>query len=267
MIIIGEKINGAIPSVKKAIAARDGGYIQELAIKQAEAGADFIDVCAFVDKDELETLRWLIDNVQEVTDRSISIDSPDVRVCVAAMEFCKRPGIINSVSGEGDKIDVVFPLIAGSEWQVMALLCDDSGIPKSASDRIRVLDKIMARADEYGLSHSQIHIDPLIEMLCASENGIEMILEVISYVREKYPKAYVSGGISNISYNLPYRKMVNMAFLVLAMGAGMNSAVLDPLDREIRGAIYATNALNGEDFCCLEYISAFRNGEFGPVQN
>ena len=252
MIIIGEKINGSIPSMAKAIAARDEEWIKDIARKQAEAGADFIDCCASVDEGELETLEWMIGLIQSVCDTPISVDSPNARACVEAMKFCKKPGLINSVSGEGDKIDVVFPVIADTKWQVMALLCDDTGIPKSAEDRIRVLNHIMAKADEYGIAHNRIHIDPLVEMLCTSEDGISVPIQVMNYIKTNYPDVHISGAISNISFNLPYRKIVNLAFAVLSINAGMDSAVLDPLNRDLRGAIYATEALKGDDYFCME---------------
>jgi len=267
MIIIAEKINGSIPSMGKAIAERNEEWIKDVAKQQADSGADFIDVCASVDVGEVETLEWLIGLVQEVTDTPISVDSPDANVCVEGMKFCKKPGLLNSVSGEGDKIDVVFPIIADTEWEVMALLCDDTGIPKSAADRIRVLNNIMAKVDHYGIAHNRVHIDPLVEMLCTSEDGIAMVVEVMNYIKEHYPKLHISGAISNISFNLPYRKILNLAFAVLAINAGMDSAVMDPLNRDLRGAIYATEALKGDDYFCMEYISAFREGIFGPVKD
>ena len=132
MIIIGEKINGSIPSVAKAIAEKDADFIRNLAKAQTEAGATYIDVCASVeDSIELETMKWLIDLVQEVTDTPIAVDSPNVHTCVEAMKFCNKPGLFNSVSLEGDKIDVAFPAIADTKWEVVALLNDDTGISKT----------------------------------------------------------------------------------------------------------------------------------------
>ena len=264
MIIIGEKINGSIPSMAKAIAERNEEWIKDIAKKEAEAGADFIDCCASVDVGEVETLHWMIDLIQSVTDTPIAVDSPNAAVCIEGMKFCNKPGMINSVSGEGNKMDIVFPVIADTKWDVMALLCDDTGIPKTAADRIRVLDNIMAKAKEYGIAESRIHIDPLIEMLCTSEDGIAMVVEVMTYIKKNYPKAHISGAISNISFNLPYRKILNIAFAVLAINAGMDSAVMDPLSRDLRGAIYAAEAMIGEDYMCMEYISAFREDIFGP---
>ena len=266
MIIIAEKINGSIPSMGKAIAERNEEWIKDIAKKEAEVGADFIDCCASVEVGEVETLNWIIDLVQSVTDTPISVDSPNPRVLVECMKRCNKPGLINSVSGEGDKIDVVFPVIADTKWDVMALLCDDTGIPKSAADRIRVLDNIMAKAKEYGIAESRIHIDPLVEMLCTAEDGIAVVVEVMKYIKEHYPKAHISGAVSNISFNLPYRKILNIAFTVMSIANGMDSAVLDPLNRDLRGAIYAAEALKGDDYYCMEYINAFRDGVFGPVK-
>ena len=270
MIIIGEKINGSIPVVAEAIAKRDSEFIRNRARVQAEAGATFIDCCASVpEAEEVETLKWMIDCIQEATDLPISVDSPSPDVLVQAYKFCKRPGLFNSVSGEGDKIDKIFPEMAKPEnkgWQVIALLSDDTGIPKCAADRLRVFDKIMAKAKEYGISPDRIHIDPLVEMLCTSENGIETNTAVISTVREKYPTIHITAAISNISFNLPVRKMINLGFTVLAMNAGLDSAILDPTNRDMMGLIYATEALLGMDDYCMEYISAYREGLFGPVK-
>ena len=270
MIIIGEKINGSIPAVAEAIAKRDSEFIKNRARMQAEAGATFIDCCASVpEAEEVETLKWMIDCIQEVTDLPISVDSPSADVLVQAYRFCKRPGLFNSVSGEGDKIDKIFPEMAKPEnkgWQVIALLSDDTGIPKCAADRLRVFDKIMAKAKAYGISPDRIHIDPLVEMLCTSENGIETNTEVISTVRAKYPTIHITAAVSNISFNLPVRKMINLGFTVLAMNAGLDSAILDPTNRDMMGLIYATEALLGLDDYCMEYISAYREGLFGPIK-
>ena len=247
MIIIGEKINGSIPAVAKAIAERDAAFIKARAIAQEEAGATFIDCCASVPEEvEVETLHWMIDCIQEVTDLPIAVDSPSADVLAEAYKFCKRPGLINSVSGEGDKIDKIFPILAENKgWQVIALLSDDTGIPKNAADRLKVFDKIMAKA---------------------KENGIETNIEVITTVREQYPSIHITAAVSNISFNLPVRKMINLGFTVLAMNAGLDSAILDPTNRDMMGVIFATEALLGLDDYCMEYIGAYREGLFGPVK-
>ena len=264
MIIIGEKLNGSIPSMAKAIAEKNEDYVRDMAKKQSEAGANFLDVCASVPEDqELEVLKWLIDLVQSVTDTPICIDSPSAKVCVGAIPFCKKPGLINSVSGEGDKIATVFPVIANTTWECVALLSDDRGIPENSERRIEVFYDIMKKAKEYNIAPNRLHIDPLIEMLCTSEDGIIQVTNTITKVKELYPDIHVTGGASNISFNLPARKYINRAFIILAMGVGMDSAILDPLNKEMMGLLYAAEALLGKDEYCIEFINAFRSGLFG----
>ncbi|MDR1251882.1 MAG: methyltetrahydrofolate cobalamin methyltransferase [Treponema sp.] len=264
MIIIGEKLNGSIPSMAKAISEKNEAYIRDLAKKQTEAGAHFLDVCASVpEEEELEILQWLISLVQDVTDTPICIDSPSAKVCAEAIRLCKKPGLINSVSGESNKIELIFPAISGSEWECVALLSDDKGIPQTVERRLEVFDFIMEKAAEYTISPKRLHIDPLIEMLCASEDGIAKVVATIKKVKEQYPDIHVTGGASNISFNLPARKYINRAFIILAMNAGMDSAILDPLNKDMMGLLYAAEALLGQDEFCLEYINAFRSGLFG----
>ena len=267
MIIIGEKINGSIPSVGEAIKNKDAEFIKNLAKAQADAGATFIDVCASTDvSTELETMKWLIDLVQSVTDTPIAVDSPSAEICVQAMKLCNKPGLINSVSMEGNKVDVVFPAIAGTKWECIALLCDDSGIPKSGEQRMSVFAAVMEKAKEYDIAPNRLHIDPLVEMLCTSEDGINVVLEVTRKIKEQYPQIHVTGGASNVSFNLPARKFVNQAFIVMAMSAGLDSAIIDPLHKHMMGLIYAAEALKGLDEYCMEYINAYREGLFGPVK-
>ena len=151
MIIIGEKINGSIPSIAEAIANRDAELIKARAIAQEEASEPFekvfLDCCASVpEAEEVETLKWMIDCIQEVSDLPIAVDSPSPRVLAEAYKFCNKPGLINSVSmeGAGEKIDILFPIVAENPgWDVAALCCDDTGIPKTAEDRLRVFHEIM----------------------------------------------------------------------------------------------------------------------------
>ncbi len=265
MIIIGEKINGSIPSVAEAIATRNADFIRNRAIAQAKAGATFIDCCASVpEAEEPDTLKWMIGCIQEATKLPISLDSPSADVLLQTFPCCKRPGLINSVSGEGNKIDKIFPAVADTGWEVICLLSDDSGIPRTAADRLKVFDHILKKAGEYRIDVRRLHIDPLVEMLCTSEDGIAMNTEVIRAIRKQCPDIHITAAVSNISFNLPVRKMINLGFTVLAMNAGLDSAILDPTNRDMMGVIYATEALLGQDDYCMEYIAAYRDGIFGP---
>lgn len=265
MILIGEKLNGSIPAMGKAIANRDEAYIRRIAKRQTAAGADYLDVCASVPEDvEVETLKWILDLVQEVSDVPICLDSPSPHTIVKALPLCNKPGIVNSVSMEGNKIDVIFPAIADSKWGCVALLCDDKGIPNSVERRMEAFEGIMAKAKEYGIAPNRLYIDPLVVTLSTDETALTMFAECARLIRAQYPSIHLTSGLSNISFGLPARKLINQAFMVLAMNAGMDSAIMDPTNRDMMGLVYATHALLEQDEMCLDYIQAFREGLIGP---
>jgi 5-methyltetrahydrofolate corrinoid/iron sulfur protein methyltransferase len=261
--IIGEKINGSIPSVKKAIEEKDSERIKHLAKIQAAAGAAFIDCCASVEEAiEVETLKWMIELIQEATDVPICVDSPSAKVCADALKYCKKPGLVNSVSMEGDKVDTVFPVIADTDWKCVALLCDDSGIPDKKK-RINVFERLMKKAEEYKIDPSRLYIDPLVVTASTDTTALTAFAEVTRKIKEMYPTIHITSGLSNISFGLPARKYINQAFLVLAMYAGMDSAIMDPTNKDALGLLYATEILLEKDDFCMEYIGAYREELFG----
>lgn len=264
MIIIGEKINGSIPGAAKAIAARDEAEIRRLARIQEDANADFLDCCASVNVNELETIKWLIDIIQDETNSKICVDSPDEQVCADAVAFCKKPGIVNSVSLEGTKIKTIFPVIADTRWGVVALLCGDEGIPKSAEARLVNFKKLLEEAARYNIAPNRLYIDPLVEGLATNNESLLTFAATCKGILEIEPSVHITSGLSNISYGLPVRKMINMSFMTLAMQAGMDSAIVDPTNRDMMGVIYATAALLGQDDFCMEYIGGYRDNLFGP---
>ena len=265
MIIIGEKINGAIPGVKDAIERHDEEYIKNLAAAQAEAGADYIDVCAGTEPEiEYETMCWLIDLVQSVTETPLCIDSPDPELLVKLFPKVKKPGLINSISLEGRKCEILLPLLRENpEWGVVALCCDQSGIAESADVKVQNAFVLIEKASEYGVTSNRIHIDPLVLAVSAlADSGIQF-LEAVRRIKEKYPEVHVTAALSNVSYGMPARKLVNTAFLTLAMEAGLDSVIADPLNRDVLGALYATEVLLNRDRLCRNYNKAFRKGLIG----
>ena len=182
------------------------------------------------------------------------------------MPFCDgRVGLINSVSGEGDKIDIVFPKIADTKWGVVALLSDDTGIPQTVDDRIKVFNAIMERVNEFGISPDRVYIDPLVETLGANPEALETVCECTKRIKDAYPTIHVAGALSNISFGLPGRKYINIPFMTLCMAAGMDAAVMDPTSRDMNGVMHATEALLGIDDYCMDYIEAYRENLFGPL--
>jgi 5-methyltetrahydrofolate--homocysteine methyltransferase len=264
MILIGEKLNGFIPSVGRAIQSGDEAFLKGLAIRQEEADADYLDVCAAVDSEiEAKTLRWLVELVQDATSLPLSIDSPNPAVLAEVLPFCKRPGIINSVSMENGKIETLFPLIANTDWKVIALLSSNAGVPEQAEGRLALFEQIRTSAKEYGISEERLLIDPVVHTLSTDENALATFAACAKEIRLRAPKAHVVSGLSNISFGLPARPLINRAFLVLAMQSGMNAAIMDVLDRDMVGLIHAANALLGEDAYCMDYITAFRENRIG----
>ena len=266
MIIIGEKINGFIPRTKQAIDAHDDEYIKEIAKGQEETHADYLDICAGTDAEsEKETMEWLIGLAQEVSTLPLCIDSSNPELIVELMPLCNKPGMINSVSMEEGKIETIFPAVADKDWKIVALTCDNDGIPDDAPTKLKIADELVAAADEYGIAHDRLFIDPLVTTMATKSDSLLNFCEGIRVIHEKYPDVHFTSGLSNISFGMPYRKAINMQFLSLAMNAGMDSAIMNPMSKDMQATLHATAALLGQDDFCMEYITAYNEGLF-PVQ-
>ena len=252
MIIIGEKINGSIPVVREAIEKRDAAFIADRAVKQAEAGAHFIDICASTAPEhEVETLKWLMEVVQEATDTPLCIDSPNPRAIEAVFAYANKPGMLNSISEEGDKCEVLLPLLTGNS-------CD-------LATKIKITRSMVEKADKFGVTPDRIHIDPCVMALSTENNSMLNLGDEIRAIKELYPTIHVTGAISNISFGLPIRALLNKTAMAFAIEAGMDSAVLDPLNRDMMSTIFAAYALLGRDRHCRKYSKAYRAGLIGPA--
>ncbi|MBR7189467.1 MAG: dihydropteroate synthase [Clostridia bacterium] len=266
MLIIGEKLNGAIPSVAQAIRDRDEGFIRDLATRQLDSRADYLDICSGVPGQDAEILRWMIEMIQaDHPDVRFSLDSPDPEVIRSCMELCKNPGMINSVSLEGKKIELLFPVAAEQKgWKIIALLLDGTGMPTTVEKRMETCRTILDRAAEYGIPAGRLYFDPLVFSLATTPEGFLNFVGAARQIRAETPEAHIVSGLSNISFGLPYRKAVNQAFLIGAMMNGMDSAIMDPLNRDLLAGVYAAEALLGLDEYCMEYLTAYREDLFGP---
>lgn len=266
MIIIGEKINGAIPSIKTAIAERNADLIRERTAAQAAAGAHFLD-CAPSTAPELEydAMVWLIDLMQEVTDTPLCIDSPDARLLARILEEGRvsRPGMVNSVNEEGDKCETIFPLIAGTDWNVIGLTCDRGGIPADPEKKIDIAKLIIDKADRYGVKLENLHIDPCVMALSTMPTSMKDFERCIRGIHAYAPAVKVTGAISNISFEMPARKYVNLGCMVYAIEAGLDSAIMDPCNVDMMSVIYASEALTMLDKGGRKYNRAYRQGKIG----
>jgi 5-methyltetrahydrofolate--homocysteine methyltransferase len=266
MIIIGEKINGTIPVVKEAIEKRDAAFIADRAVKQAEAGASFIDVCASTAPEfEIDTLKWLIEVVQDATDTPLCIDSPNPKAIEAVFKYANKPGMLNSISEEGDKCEVLLPLLEGNAWEIVGLTCDNNGIPQDLQTKLEITRSMVEKAAKYGITPDRIHIDPCVMALSTENKSLLNFAAEIRAIKEMYPTIHVTGAISNISFGLPVRALLNKTAMAFAIEAGMDSAVMDPLNRDMMGTIIATYALLGQDKHCRKYSKAYRAGQIGNI--
>jgi 5-methyltetrahydrofolate--homocysteine methyltransferase len=264
MIIIGEKINGAIPSVKRAIEDRDADFIRQRAMMQAEAGADFIDVCAGIEADrEYDALNWLIDVVQSAVETPLCLDSPDEKMLEKVFALAKKPGMLNSVNEEGTKCETIFPLIAQTDWQVIGLTCDRDGIPSDPAKKIDIAKSIIDKAVKYGVDVARLHIDPCVMALATMPTAMHDFMTCITQIKRYAPEVKITGAISNISFDMPVRKYVNQKCMTLAVYAGLDSAIINPCDTDMIATIYAAEALCGVDKSGRKYNRAYRQGKFG----
>ena len=263
MIIIGEKINSTLKSIRPAMEARDQKTIQDLAKSQVEAGASFLDVNAgmFYDN-EIETLEWLIHSIQEVCDAPLAIDSPNPKALLAGLKANQNgKPIINSITGEKARYDSVLPLVLEYGTGIIALCMDDRGMPETVRERVEIAETLIRNLTREGVKMEDIYIDPMIRPIgTGSQYGV-IAIETVRAVKNEYPDVHIACGLSNVSFGIPARKVINQAFLIAMMTAGMDGAILDPLDRKLMTFLYAGEALLGKDDFCMNFITKFREGE------
>ncbi len=266
MIIIGEKINGAIPSIKQAIADHNEELIVTRVKAQAAAGANYIDCAPSTATDiEYETMLWLLDLIQSSTDVPVCIDSPNAELLARVLNegHVAKPGMVNSVNEEGTKCETIFPIIAGTEWNVVGLTCDQDGIPSDPVRKVEIAKRIIDKANHYGVALKNLHIDPCVMALATCPTAMSDFAYCIEHIHAYAPEVKVTGAISNISFNMPARKYVNMGCMMMALQAGLDSAIMDPTSRDMMGALHAAAALAQQDKGGRKYNRAFRKGLFG----
>jgi 5-methyltetrahydrofolate--homocysteine methyltransferase len=261
MKIIGEKINGTRAQVKQAIAERNAEFIQTLARKQVEGGAHWLDVNAGTAPErEPDDLMWLINLVQNVVEVPLCLDSANPVALRTAIRQVKKTPMINSISGETNRLSGILPLVAEFGCEVIALCIDDKGIPSTVDARLDVIRQVFAETRRVGVPDEKVYVDPLAMTIATNTEAGRITFDTMRAIRAEFPQAHISCGLSNVSFGLPVRALINRTFLVLALNAGMDTAIIDPNDRELQAAMRATDLLLGRDKHCLGYTRAFRAG-------
>jgi 5-methyltetrahydrofolate corrinoid/iron sulfur protein methyltransferase len=266
MIIIGEKINGTRKQVAKAIQDRDAAFVRDLARNQFENGARYLDINAgTLPAREPEDMAWLAQNVQEAApDALLCLDSGNPAALEAGIENALRTPMLNSLSGEPFRIEGVLPLACKYKTDLIVLALDDNGIPRTSEGRLSVVRKLIEMTRNGGLPDEKLFVDPLVMAISTGTENGNVALETCRRIREEFPGVHLTCGLSNISFGMPLRSVLNQAFLVLAVQAGMDSVIVNPEERELRSIMFAAETLLGKDRHCMNFNRAFRAGRIGP---
>ena len=267
-VIIGERIN---PTGRKLLAAEmksgDFSRVEKDAISQVNAGAHMLDVNAGIPlADEPALLAKAIKIVQAVTDVPLSIDSSIVAALESGLSVYQGKALVNSVTGEEDRLETVLPLVAKYGAAVVAISNDETGISEDPDVRFEVARKIVNRASDYGISPEDVVVDPLVMPIGAINSAGKQIIHLVRRLRNEL-KVNTTCGASNVSFGLPNRNGINAAFLTMAIGAGMTSAITSPLHPEVMQAILGANVMMGKDPHCSNWISCYRDRSNGNSDN
>ncbi|MBF0229376.1 MAG: dihydropteroate synthase [Desulfamplus sp.] len=259
--VIGERINTSRKNVQAAVSERNAEYIIDDVKKQQAAGANFIDVNAGARiGHEVEDMKWLINTIQPIATVPLCLDSPDPTVLEMAFQMVEKTPMINSISLEKERFDAMIPFLNGKDCKVIALCMDDNGMPSSSDDIVQRAIKLVEELNKIGIKTGNIYIDPLVQPISTDVKKGVMVLDAVRAIKAQFPEVHISGGLSNISYGLPQRKIINRTFVSLMMAAGMDSAIIDPLDQKIMATIKTADMLLGHDNFCGNYLKGVRAG-------
>ena len=258
-VIIGERIN---PTGRKILAEemKQGDYsrVEADAIAQVEAGAHMLDVNAGIPlADEPAILADAVKLVQSATDAPLSIDSSIVAALESGLAVYQGKALVNSVTGEEERLESVLPLVARYNAAVVAISNDETGISEDPDVRFEVARKIVERAADHGVHHSDVVVDPLVMPVGAINTAGRQVMHVVRRLREEL-KVNTTCGASNISFGLPNRNGINGAFLTMAIGAGMTCAITNPLHGEVMQAVLGADVMMGHDPDCTRWIRKYR---------
>lgn len=257
-LIIGERINPTGKKrLKQALKEHDIDYILKEGITQQEKGAHILDVnVGLPDINESEMMKEVVTEIQSVTSLPLQIDTVDAEAMEAAMRIYNGKPMVNSVNGKQESMDAVFPLIKKYGGVAVGLTLDEEGIPSTAEGRIRIAGKIIREAEKFGIKKKDLVIDVLAMTVSSDPEGAKVTLEALKGVREKYGVCTVL-GVSNISFGLPSRPVINAHFYTMAMQAGLSAGIVNPSSEEMMRSYYAYCALTDQDPNFEAYIQRF----------
>lgn len=264
MIIVGEKINTSRKRLGQAVEERDAAFITRVAREQAEAGANYIDVNAgTLLEQEVDCLCWLVETVQNEVDLPLSLDSPNPRALSAAIKRHRGEPMINSISLEPERFQSLLPIITTHPCQVIALSMGETSMPATTEERVEVASELIRRLTGEGVPLEKIYVDPLVQPVSVDTHMGMAALEAIARIMSAFPGVNTICGLSNVSFGLPERRLINRNFLALGMSHGLSAVILDPTDKQLMATLVTVEMLLGRDEYCGNFIDAYRSGRLG----
>ncbi len=261
MLIIGEKINSTRQRINRALISKDSHYIQQVAVDQVANGAQVLDVnCGINIKNEPELMSWLVRIVQEKVKVSLVIDSPNPDALEAGLKVHQGSAIVNSITAEKNRYEKILPLVKKYQAKVIALTIDEKGMPRTARERFDLAKKLVKVTAEHGIPAKDVYIDSLVHPVSTEPQQVTEFLEALRLIKT-LPDVQTICGLSNVSFGLPNRSLLNATFVAMVLCSGLDAAIIDPTDKSIRSAIKAAEALLNRDQYCASYIAAHRESK------
>lgn len=260
MYIVGELINGMYQNIGKAIKEKNKAVIQNCALEQLNAGADAVDVnCGPASKDPIIDMQWMIEAIQEVTNKTLALDSSKPKVIEAGLKVLKNKGIINSVTADPEKLEILVPLAKKYNTELIGITISTKGIPQNKDQRLELAANIVASCVDQGFPVEDLYLDPIVLPVNVAQAQMRDILESIrefKIISEPSPKTIL--GLSNVSQGTCVRSLINRTFLTMAAAFGLDAAILDPKDNELMDVAITAELILNKQIYCDSYLDAYR---------
>ena len=264
MKIVGEKINTSRKRIGQAVEERDAAFITKVAREQAKAGANYIDVNAGTLLDqEVDSVCWLVETVQNEVELPLSLDSPNPKALSEAIKRHKGEPMVNSISLEPERFQSLLPVITAHPCHVIALSMGETSLPTTMEERVEVASELIRRLTGAGIPLEKIYVDPLVQPISVDTHMGIATLEAIYRIMNDFPGVNTICGLSNVSFGLPERRLINRNFLTLCVSYGLSAVILDPTDKQLMATLITVEMLLNRDEYCENFIDAYQTGRIG----
>jgi 5-methyltetrahydrofolate corrinoid/iron sulfur protein methyltransferase len=260
MFIIGELINGMYLSIARAIKEKDKAVMQKCALEQVKAGADALDInCGPASKQPVSDIQWLVEVIQEVTDKTLVLDASKIQVIESGLKVMKNKSMINSTTADPQKLEILIPLAKKYKAKLIGLAMSSKGIPQNKDQRLELAATIVNTCSEQGFPIEDLYLDPVVLPVNVGQSQMMDILESIrdfKIISQPSPKTVV--GLSNVSQGTSLRSLINRTFLAMSVAFGLDAAILDPLDSKLMDVLSTAELILNKQIYCDSYLEAYR---------